>query len=275
MEYGILGPLRMFAAGRSYVPSAPKQRQLLAFLLVNANHVVSTRSCIEELWEECPPDSALSTLQTYVLQLRRALRLCPDIGTLGRARTILKTHDNGYQLIVKQGELDLQVYDALVVDGRTALTRGDDVTAAACFSDALALWCGDPLADVKAGPLLQTHLVGLTERRTAIREQRIEADLRLGRHHQILGELAELAASHLTHENYHAQFMLALYRSGRQAQALESFQRLRRTLDAELGLTPSPRMHRLHQAVLSCDPTIDAPPGNSPGLALDLAVRGA
>ncbi|GAA4985005.1 hypothetical protein GCM10023205_64100 [Yinghuangia aomiensis] len=273
MEFGILGPLRMTAAGRSYVPSAPKQRQLLAFLLLNANHVTSTKSCIEELWDLQPPDSALSTLQTYVLQLRRALALCPEIGSLRHARTILRTHDNGYQLVVGPGQLDRHVYEALVADGRAALARGDDLTASACFGDALALWCGDALADVKAGPLMRAHLIGLAERRTAVLEQRIEADLRLGRHHQIVGELAELAATHLTNENYHAQLMLALYRSGRQAQALESFQRLRTTLDVELGLTPSPRMRRLHQAVLSCDPTIDAPPGHDPGLTLDLAVR--
>lgn len=249
----------MHEQGRSYVPTAPKQRQLLALLLLNANRVVSTDTCIEELWNSSPPNTALSTLQSYILQLRRILRRVPRIGSLQAARRILETRDGGYLLSVRHDELDVNTFTSLVREGRTALSRKDDPTASALFAEALTIWQGTALADVQAGPVLGAYLAGLEEERISVQEQRIDADLRLGRHHELLGELSALTIQFPTHENLHAQFMLALYRSGRRTQALEVVQKLRHVLHDELGLEHSPRMRRLHQAILACDPAIDTP----------------
>ncbi|GAA3870499.1 hypothetical protein GCM10023084_24430 [Streptomyces lacrimifluminis] len=268
----MLGPLVMANGGKSFVPSAPKQRQLLALLLVDANQSVSVDACIEELWENRPPFSARSTLQTYVLHLRRAFSQIPEVGRLAEAKKILQTGDRGYRLVVCDGALDLHTFERLVERARTALAAGDDRKGAALLADALAVWRGPALADVQVGPLLQAHVVGLAEYRLHILEQRIEADLRLGRHHELVRELSALTAQRPTHENLHAQLMLALYRSGRPAQALEAFHRLRHVLSGELGLEPSPRMHRFHQAVLTGDSALETPVSAASPLTLDLSL---
>ncbi|MFC8571697.1 BTAD domain-containing putative transcriptional regulator [Streptomyces sp. NPDC057245] len=258
MEFSVLGPLRMYEGGKSYTPTAPKQRQLLTLLLLNANQVVSTDTCIEELWENSPPNSALSTLQSYILQLRRSLRRVPRIGSLQAARLILETRDGGYLLAVRSDELDTNRFWSLVREGRSALHH-DDVRASACLSEALRLWQGSALSDVQRGPVLRALLVGLEEERTSVQEQRIAADLRLGRHQELLGELSRLTAKYPMHEGLHAQFMLALHRTGRRTQALEVLRRLGTVLRDELGLDPSPRVRRLHQAILAGDPALDVP----------------
>ncbi|WP_333768950.1 AfsR/SARP family transcriptional regulator [Streptomyces sp. IBSBF 2435] len=269
MEFAILGPLRVYEQDRFYAPTAPKQRQLLALLLLNANQVVSTSTCIEELWEDNPPNTAMSTLQSYILQLRHKLRQVPRIGSLQAARRILETRGGGYLLSVRCDALDVNVFADLVRDGRAALSK-DDARASRLLGQALTMWNGAALADVTAGPILRTHLVGLEESRISVQEQRIEADLRLGRHHDLLGELSSLTNQYPTHENLHAQFMLALYRSGRRIQALGVVQRLRKVLHDELGLEPSPRIRHLHQAILACDPSIEAPEQPDKLLSLDL-----
>lgn len=258
MEFFVLGPLRMMEQGNSYTPSAPKQRQLLALLLLNANQVVSTRTCIEELWEDSPPSTALSTVQSYILQLRRTLRRVPRIGSLQAARRILETRDGGYLMSVRGGELDTNAFSDLVARGRSLL-RVDDAQAADLLGRALRIWHGDVLADVQAGPVLRTHLVGLEEERMSVQEQRIDADLRLGRHYELLGELSMLTARHPMRESLHARLVVALYRSGRRTQALDVLLALRRTLRTELGLDPSPAIRELHQALLSCDPMLEDP----------------
>lgn len=273
MEFSVLGSLRVREMGCDYAPTAPKQRQLLALLVLNANHVVSVGTCIEELWGGNPPDTGLSTLQSYVLQLRRILKRVPRIGSLEAARELLRTRDGGYLLAVGPEELDVTRFHELVRRGRAELGK-DDEAASELFSRALALWEGTALSDVQAGPVLRVHLAGLEETRISVQEQRIDADLRIGRHHDLLGELSALCAHYPTHESLHAQFMLALYRSGRRTQALEVVHRLRTMLHDELGLEPSPRMKRLHQAVLACDPGIDAPAESAPLLTLDLLSRG-
>ncbi|WP_329395859.1 AfsR/SARP family transcriptional regulator [Streptomyces melanogenes] len=272
MEFSVLGSLRVRENGHDYAPTAPKQRQLLALLVFNANQVVTVGTCIEELWGESPPDTGLSTLQSYVLQLRRILKRVPRIGSLKAARELLQTRDGGYLLAVRPEELDVNLFHGLVRQGRAELGK-NDVAASELLSTALGLWEGSALSDVQAGPVLRIHLAGLEETRVSVQEQRIDADLRLGRHHDLLGELSALCALYPTHENLHAQFMLALSRSGRRTQALEVVQRLRRMLGDELGLEPSPRMNRLHQAVLACDPVIDAPTRTAPLLSLDLLAH--
>lgn len=272
MDYSVLGPLDLREQGRSYAPTAPKQRQLLALLLLNANKVVSAGVCIDELWEERPPATALSTLQSYILSLRRILRSIHGAGGPDNARGILETRDGGYLLHVRDDEYDVTRFMSLVHEGRIAL-RQDDVAASALLSRALGMWHGAALADVHIGPVLRTHAARLEEERISVHEQRIEADLRLGRHHELIGELCALTMERPTHESLHAQLMLALYRSGRRIQALDVVQRLYQVLHDELGLGPSPRMRNLHQAILACDPAIDAPPVPAGMLlTLDLAA---
>lgn len=262
MEFSVLGPLRVSEKGCSYTPTAPKQRQLLALLLLNANQIVPTSVCIDELWESSPPNSALSTVQSYILQLRRVLGKIPRIGSLRAARRILETRDGGYMLIVRNDELDANKFTSLVREGRVQLHH-DDAAASALLSEALQMWEGSALPDVQAGSVLRARLVGLEEDRISAQEQRIDADLRLGRHHELLGELSVLTAQHPTQEYLHAQLMIALCRSGRRTQALEVVRRLRQVLHDELGLEPSPFIQDLHQTVLAGDPTLDTPAGGS------------
>ncbi len=277
MQFSILGPLSMTSGGKSFTPSAPKQRQLLSLLLVSANQLVSVESCVEELWEDRPPNTARATLHTYIRHLRRAVsqphREGQAEGGAADGKEILKTRDLGYQLIVQPGQLDLHAFERQVKRALLALTKGDDATGAALLGEALATWRGPVLAEVHTGPILQAYVASLAEYRLSLLEQRIEADLRLGRHHQLIWELTELTAQHPTHESLHAQLMLALYRSGRSAQALEVFHRLRRVLASELGIEPTPRMHRFHRAVLASDPALEPPVTTAYPLTLDLVLR--
>ncbi|MGI5175643.1 AfsR/SARP family transcriptional regulator [Dactylosporangium sp. CA-152071] len=269
MKLGVLGPLLLCADGAIQVPTAPKQRQLLALLLLNANQVVPVSQCIEELWEYNPPASAVSTLHTYIMQLRRILRLGNERDATCAGRLV--TRDRGYLFVSRQGELDVDAFEDRLRDSRQALGDGDDPAAAAALRDALAVWRGPALVDVQPGPVLRTWLASLEESRLSTIERRIEVDLRLGRHQELIGELSALVERHPVHENLHAHLMLALYRSGRQVHALEVFTRLRTVLSDELGLEPSPALRRLHQAVLSFDPALDAPPVHVPSrFSIDL-----
>jgi SARP family transcriptional regulator, regulator of embCAB operon len=194
----------------------------------------------------------------------------PRIGSLQAARRVLETRGGGYLLAVDGHELDVNVFADLVRDGRAALGK-EDLRASLPLGQALTMWKGAALSDVTAGPILRTHLAGLDENRISVQEQRIDADLRLGRHHDLLGELSALTTQYPTHENLHAQFMLALYRSGRRIQALGVVQHLRKVLRDELGLEPSPRMRHMHQAILACDSILDAPNQPAKLQSLDLA----
>lgn len=264
MRFGILGPLFISTDEAARMPTAPKQRKLLALLLLNANQLVSVSECVEELWEYDPPASALATLQTYVMQLRRFLRTGAEPRLASMERLI--TRDRGYGIVTREGELDLAIYHDKLRQGQTALAMGDDRTAARVLRCALSLWRGSALSDVEPGPLLSIQLGGLEESRLGVLQQRIEADLRLGRHQELLGELSVLTRRQPLHENMHAQFMLALYRSGRQVDALQVFHRIRRVLADELGLSPSPVLQRLHEAMLSADPVLEAPAEAPPAI---------
>ncbi|MFG2041514.1 BTAD domain-containing putative transcriptional regulator [Dactylosporangium sp. NPDC048998] len=277
MKVGVLGPLLMCADQAIKVPTAPKQRQLLALLLLNANQVVPVSQCIEELWEYRPPASAVSTLHTYIMQLRRMLRGAPkdsppgDPGGGTGCVERLVTRDRGYLFVTRPGELDVDAFEDRLRDSRQALGAGDDAVAAAALRDALAVWRGPALVDIQPGPVLRTWIASLEESRLSTIERRIEVDLRLGRHQELIGELSALVERHPVHENLHAHLMLALYRSGRQVHALEVFTRLRTVLSEELGLEPSPALRRLHQAVLASDPVLDPPPVHVPSrFSIDL-----
>jgi DNA-binding SARP family transcriptional activator len=273
VQFGVLGTLQLSVNGVSYLPSAPKPRQLLALLMLHANEVVSIGACTEELWGTRPPRTTISTLQTYVLQIRRMLRRVPETDHHGGGEEMLVTRDNGYQLKVPPDCYDRAVFERGVLAGYRAAAVGDDLAASNALGQALNVWRGPALVDVQAGSVTATHLVGLEETRIAALEQRIEADLRLGRHHGMLGELSTLVRKYPTYENLHAQFMLALYRSGRQAKALEVFRELRGELAGELGIEPSHRMQRLHNAILSADPALEAPRQSGPVLSRDLLAH--
>jgi DNA-binding SARP family transcriptional activator/predicted negative regulator of RcsB-dependent stress response len=256
MEFRILGPLEVAADGRLLTPSAPRQRALLAMLLLRANRVVSADQLIDQLWGEAPPTSARVTLQTYVLRLRRQLH-AP--ATAGRD-AVLVTHPPGYLLRVQLGELDLHQFDRLVDEAGAAMAEGAPERAADKLRAALALWRGPALADVASEFLRRIEATRLEERRWAALEERIEADLAVGRHAQLVGELEALVAEQPLRERLRGQLMLALYRSGRQAEALRVFRDARGVLARELGLEPGPLLQRLERAILAADPSLELAP---------------
>ncbi|MGW0534444.1 AfsR/SARP family transcriptional regulator [Streptomyces sp. NPDC003032] len=253
MEIKVLGPLEAEVGGQSVVPSAAKPRQILTLLAVRANQVLPVSTLMEEIWGHDLPRSASTTLQTYILQLRRKLIAAYGTDSAHVAREVLVTRHGGYLLQLQPGEVDVEEYDRLAALGRDAFERGDDEAASAHLGQALGLWRGQALVDVRTGPILEVELARLEESRLSALERRIEADLRLGRDSALLSELSELTIRHPLHEGLHAQRMVALYRCGRPWQALEVYQRLRGRLVDELGLEPSPRLRRLQQAVLSAD----------------------
>ncbi|MEU3823959.1 hypothetical protein GT045_21135 [Streptomyces sp. SID486] len=261
MDIGILGPLAVRLNGQSIVPSAGKPRQLLALLAIRAEQVVTVPTLMEEIWGDAIPKSAATTLQTYILHLRRkvtdALRTGPAGGgseQVGDAKDVLATCFGGYRLALRPADSDLREFRSLATRGSLALETGDAHAAAVLLERALELWRGPALVDVPVGLVLGVEVLGMDEQRTRVLEQRIEADLLLGRHASLLAELRMLVARHPMNENLAAQLMTALYRSGGVWRALEVFQQLRRTLIEELGVEPSQRLQRLHQAVLSGEP---------------------
>ncbi|WP_354643029.1 AfsR/SARP family transcriptional regulator [Kitasatospora camelliae] len=257
MEIKVLGPLKAHEHGVSIVPSAAKPRQILALLALQADRVVTVPTLMEEIWGTDVPRSAATTLQTYILQLRRkiatALAGDPDV----QAKDVLVTQHGGYLLRVQPGQTDILEFEQLAASGRAAYDAGDFAAASELLGGALALWQGPALVDVRVGPVLELEVLRMDEDRMATLERRIDADLRLGRHNEVIPELRVLAARHPMHETFCAQLMLATHRSGGAWRALEAYQRLRGTLVDELGLEPSPRLQRLHRAVLCGDPALD------------------
>ncbi|REE99041.1 AfsR/SARP family transcriptional regulator [Thermomonospora umbrina] len=260
MRFGVLGALMVMDDGVNCLPSAPKQRQLLALLLMNANRFVSTEACIEELWASDPPRTVIPTLQTYILQIRKSLAASPRVGSVAGAHKELVTGKRGYYLTVAPGSLDLMEFERWTREGRDAARHHDDLRAVDLLRRALAAWRGPALSDVQTGPLLRADVDSLEEARISTLDQCFEVELRLGHHQHILSELCATAAQHPLNERLQAQYMLALYRSGRQAQALEIYSRLRSTLADELGLGPSLPLRRLHEAMLSADGDPDLVP---------------
>lgn len=258
MDIDVLGTLAVRENGVSVMPTAPKPRQVLALLALHADQVVSVASLVEELWGKNPPRSARTTLQTYVLQLRdlisTALEHEPEGAEPRTAKDVLVTLPGGYLLNTSGGTNDFREFERLTGTGYRAMDAGDFPGAARQLSQALELWSGPALADVQTGPQLKVETRRLEETRLCALDQRIEADLRLGRHRELLGELTVLVRRYRTHETLHGQFMLALHRSGRRSEALDAYQRLRTTLVRELGLEPSAALHKLQRSVLMAEP---------------------
>jgi DNA-binding SARP family transcriptional activator/class 3 adenylate cyclase/tetratricopeptide (TPR) repeat protein len=239
MEFRILGPLEVSSGGRLLELGGAKQRALLAMLLLGANRVVSTDRLIAALWEDDPPETAQKAIQVHVSGLRKVL---------GRERVVTK--EPGYLLQVEEGELDLALFQRLRGQGRLA--------------EALALWRGPPLSDFAAQRFAQSDIARLEDERLACLEERIDQDLRAGRPAELTGELEGLVEAYPLRERLRALSMLALYRSGRQAEALAVYQDARRALVEELGIEPGKPLRDLHQAILNQDPALDLAPRAGP-----------
>ncbi|MFS1299213.1 BTAD domain-containing putative transcriptional regulator [Streptosporangium longisporum] len=260
--------MEVLSHGAILTPSAPKLRTVLSLLAVQTSVVVRTDKIIEELWEDNPPTSVTTTLQTYIYQLRKLLRLGtpPDMDRAGDtpADAVLRTSPYGYALFLDPDMLDTTRFERLSDQGRRELEAGDVNAAAETLSRALRLWRGPALVDVSHGPVLRAEALRLEEINRNTLERRIEADLYLGRHHGLLGELTRLAAEQLTHEGFQAKLMLALHRAGRRSEALQIYQRTRSVLARELGLDPSNELEQLHRAVLASDESLALPRPRSP-----------
>jgi len=263
VDIEVLGALAVKENGVSITPTAPKPRQVLALLALHADQAVPVSTLIEELWGATPPRSARTTLQTYVLQLRELIAVAlekdaqdgtEDGGRQRTAKDVLMTMPSGYMLAAGGGQSDVRTFERLAGTGYRAMDAGDFPDAARHLREALALWSGTAFADVQAGSQLEMEIRRLEESRLCALDQRIEADLRLGRHRELLSELTVLVNRYRTHESLHAQFMLALYRSGRRGEALEVYQRLRATLVRDLGLEPSAGLRRLQRSILTANP---------------------
>ena len=252
----LLGPLSVHLNQVPVMPAAAKPHQLLAILTLNAGRVVTMSMLIEELWGDRPPPSATTTLQTYIFDLRKLLATAMGPGK--DPKWVLRTTHVGYLLDAQPCRIDIDEFDRLAGAGRTAAEAANYPVAAELLGRALAIWRGPALVDVRKGRVLELEALALEEGRLAVLSRRIEADLALGRHADILGELTALTARHPLDENFSAQLITALYRTGHTARALQEFRRLRSSLVDELGIEPSAQLQRLQQAMLSRDPSIDA-----------------
>ncbi|MFH0246534.1 BTAD domain-containing putative transcriptional regulator [Streptomyces sp. HK10] len=256
MDIEVLGALSVREHGISITPTAPKPRQVLALLALHADQVVQVSTLMDELWEDEPPRSARTTLQTYVLRLRELIgdALAEAGEERVTAKDVLVTLPGGYRLNTRGGFVDFREFERRAGAGYRAMDAEDFSGAARRLRDALALWTGPALADVQVGNRAELEVRRLEESRLCALDQRIDADLRLGRHRELLSELTVLVNRHQLHESLHGQFMLALHRSGRRGEALNVYQRLRATLVRELGLEPSSALSRLQRSILVAQP---------------------
>jgi len=246
LEFRILGPVEVTDDGAPLQLGGQKQRALLALLLLNPNRVVSTDRIMDALWGEQVPRTAATSLQNFVSQLRKLL-----------GSDVLVTKPPGYQLRVAADQLDLEKFVHLVEESRGEPAAERTTT----LRRALALWRGPPLADLGFEAFAQSEIARLEELRLAALEDRVEAELESGRHSDLIGELEAFADENPLRERLRSQLMLALYRSGRQAEALQIYHDTRRVLVDELGIEPSPTLQQLHGAILRQDPGLeDGPP---------------
>lgn len=247
-DFRILGPLEIVVDGEVLDLTAAKERAVFALLLMRCGEVVSADRLADELWEGQPPESALSTLRAHVSRLRKAL------GSLG-IEDVLATRPTGYVLEIDGDAVDVRRFERLTRDARSA-RAGDPATATRLLREALALWRGPALVDVASMPAAAAEIARLEECRVAAVEDCIDAELACDRHREVLTELEGLTRIHPLRERLRAQLMVALYRSGRQAEALRTFQELRAHLADELGLEPSPELAALEQAIVLRSPEV-------------------
>jgi len=255
IDYRLLGPIEADLNGRALDVGGPKQRALLAILLLSANVPVSRDVLVDRLWGEHPPAGAQHTLEVYVSRLRKALEPTAE-GPVVLARP------GAYMLRAAEERIDIRRFERLAAQGRRALEDSAPDRAAADLREALALWRGAPLSDVSQERFAQGQIARLEEMRAGVIEDRIEADLALGRHGDLVGELQALVGAHPLRERLYQQLMIALYRCGRQAEALAVYRSARRTLVQELGIEPSPGLRRVERAILEHDVSLE-PPGRA------------
>ena len=258
MRFEVLGPLRVAVAdAQEPMPvSAGRLRAVLAVLLWRANHSVPVDELSELVWDGAPPAGPAEAMRALVLRLRRVL------GPQAKARIVTRT--SGYLIEVSDDELDATQFDALCQDTGTAVRAGDWPTVSATAASALELWRGAPLADVGSQGLRDAWLPRLDQQHIQTLEWQAEAELRLGRHEELIPRLRDLAARHPLREHFHAQLMLALCRAGRQVEALAVYRHARRKLVDELGIEPGPDLRRLHEHILAADTDLLVPPPDNP-----------
>ena len=256
MEVRLLGPLELADGGRLIAYGGARQRAVLALLVLHANQVLASERVLMELWGEDAPPGAANALQAAVSRLRRAL---PQ----GR----LVTRPPGYLFRAVPDEVDLSRFERLLAQGRQALADGAAAEAADTLAEALALWRGPALADFRYEPFAQAEIARLEELRLVCVEERVDADLALGAGAELVGELQRLVAAQPLRERLRGQLMLALYRSGRQAEALEAYREVRELLLEELGLEPAPALGELEGAILRHDPALRTAPAPTPAAA--------
>jgi YVTN family beta-propeller protein len=272
MDFRILGSLEVEDRGQSLQLGGHQQRALLALLLLRANNVVPVDEIIEHLWGAQSPPSATKNVHALISKLRR--RLEGDSAGADRGQNgVLATRPHGYILTVADGELDLHRFQSLLDEGRGALTAADPDAAAAKLREGLALWRGPPLPEFAFDSFANVEIARLEELRLSAFEERIEADLALGRHHDLIAELEALVAHNPLRERLRGQLMLALYRSGRQAQALDAYQAARRMLVHELGIEPGQALQRLEKSILAQDATLELQPRQAAAAATTTLPR--
>jgi len=256
LEFRLLGPVEAWEGGRRLPLGGPKPRALLAALLLAAGKVVSSERLVDVLWGEDPPKSAHALVQTYVYGLRRTL-------AEGGGSEVIETRPSGYAVLFQPGQLDVESFEQLVADGRRHASDGDHERAAESLRAALSLWRGSALGGI--GHVLRGEAARLDETRLLVLEERLDAELALGRQAEAVGELTELVRAHPARERSRAQLMTALYRLGRQADALTVYHEGRQALADELGVDPGAKLQELYEAVLRADPALDsAPPAPPP-----------
>jgi DNA-binding SARP family transcriptional activator len=253
MDVRILGPLEVHGAGGLLTLGGTQQRAVLAMLVLHLDEVVFTEFLVDGLWGDRPPATAVNIVQVYVSRLRKALQAGQEPGWAGTA--VLRRRGPGYVLELDPEQLDLHRFERLAREGAREL-RSAPAQAASTLREALDLWRGQPLAEFADEPFAQAEIPRLEQQRLTALEARLEADLALGRHVEAVGELQALVARLPLHEGLQGLLMLSLYRSGRQAESLAVYQRMRRRLADELGVDPGGPLKQLHQRILRADPTL-------------------
>lgn len=257
MQFRLLGALRVTDSdGVDHTPSAPKMRQLLGLLVLRNNEIVPVESIIEELWGPHAPASAVQVVQTYVYKLRKILRR--QRATQGDRPCVLHTTPGGYRLQAEPEQLDVDRFRTLVAKGEGIAENGP-CDASEILARSLLLWRGPPLQDVEKGVLLSTYVAELNELMLVTRKQRLELDLALGRHASLISELRGLTAAYPFHEEFYGYLMLALHRSHRRYEALQTYNLLRQVMQDELALEPAVEVQRLHVRILNSDPALGWP----------------
>jgi DNA-binding SARP family transcriptional activator/predicted ATPase len=265
LDFRLLGPLEVADdRGSEIAVRSGQQRAVLALLLLRANELVPSERLVEELWGESPPPTANKMLQNQMSGLRRAL------GHDGR----IEAERGAYRLRVCEGELDVDRFEQLLDRGRALAADNDPAAAAAAFRQALDLWRGEPLAEFAYEAFAQHEIARLEERRLVAFEERVGAELAVGRHADLVGELEAAVAAQPLRERLHAQLMIALYRCGRQAEALEAYRRARQTLVDEIGVEPGAELRSLHAAILAQDPALEPAVPAQRAAALEITLLG-